>query len=336
VSQENFKIIQMNYRKFGKTELLVSEIGFGAWAIGGKAMVGNTPIGWGVADDDVSKKAIVKSLDLGINFFDTADIYGLGHSEELIGNIIGNRKDVVIASKVGNVSRNNKFTFDYSKEYILKACENSLIRLKREAIDYYQLHTAQLSHLQQEECIEAMQILKDKGKIRYWGLSLNTFDPFPEADYLMDSHLGSGFQLVLNILNQQATPLMKKAAALKYGIIARMPLQFGLLTGKFDGGAKFHASDHRKTRLTEDLIHVYKRDMKYVWELTEKYNISKTQLALSFILSYPEVSTIIPGIRTAEQAQNNTQGLVRLDKADKELIENNNFTETLNLIQELG
>ncbi len=82
----------MNYRKFGNTDLMVSEVGFGAWAIGGGAMVGNTAIGWGAANDDASKEAIYKSLELGINFFDTADIYGLGHSEELLGNTVGNKK----------------------------------------------------------------------------------------------------------------------------------------------------------------------------------------------------------------------------------------------------
>jgi aryl-alcohol dehydrogenase-like predicted oxidoreductase len=115
----------MQYRKFGNTDLYVSEIGFGAWAIGGGAMIGKTAIGWGNANDDESLKAIYRSLELGINFFDTADIYGLGHSEELIGKLPGNKNNVIIATKVGNVSRDEKFTVDYSKEYILHACEAS-------------------------------------------------------------------------------------------------------------------------------------------------------------------------------------------------------------------
>jgi aryl-alcohol dehydrogenase-like predicted oxidoreductase len=171
----------MQYRKFGNTDLLVSEIGFGAWAIGGNAMIGSVAIGWGDADDNESKKAIHRSLDLGINFFDTADIYGLGHSEKLLGGLLGKRKDVIIASKVGNVARNEKFTTDYSKQHIIAACETSLKRLKREAIDYYQLHSARVQQLEQQECMEAMQLLQQQGKIRYWGLSLNTFDPEPEA-----------------------------------------------------------------------------------------------------------------------------------------------------------
>src|SRR4029078_10909344 len=98
----------MQYRKFGNTDLLVSEIGFGAWAIGGGAMVGNTSIGWGDADDAVSSRAIHAALNEGINFFDTADIYGLGHSEEILGKAFQNDDKVIIATKVGNVARNEQ------------------------------------------------------------------------------------------------------------------------------------------------------------------------------------------------------------------------------------
>src|SRR5690349_1157008 len=104
----------MQYRKFGNTDLNVSEIGFGAWAIGGGDMVGETAIGWGTADDFTSKEAIKAALDNGITFFDTADVYGLGHSESLLGEMLEGNKDVVIATKVGNVARNNQFTTDYT------------------------------------------------------------------------------------------------------------------------------------------------------------------------------------------------------------------------------
>src|SRR5258705_12335864 len=105
------------------------------------------------------------------------------------------------------------------------------------------MHTARINHLQNGECIKAMQQLQQEGKIRYWGLSLNTFDPFPEAEYLIQQKIGNGFQLVLNILNQKALPLLKKANESGYGIIARMPLQFGLLTGKFNSFSTFPAND---------------------------------------------------------------------------------------------
>jgi aryl-alcohol dehydrogenase-like predicted oxidoreductase len=208
----------MQYRKFGNTDLSVSEISFGAWAIGGGAMIGNTAIGWGDADDSVSIKAIYAALDAGINFFDTADIYGLGHSENLLGKTIGNNKDIIIATKAGNVSRNEQFTVDYSKEYLLNACEASLKRLQRDVIDYYQLHTARMQHLQNGECIEAMQQLQQEGKIRYWGISLNTFDSLPEAEFFIQHKIGNGFQLVLNLLNQKALPLLKLSEENGYGI----------------------------------------------------------------------------------------------------------------------
>ena len=329
----------MQYRKFGKTDLVVSEIGFGAWAIGGGAMIGTTAIGWGETDDDTSVSAIHTAIDKGINFFDTADIYGLGHSEELLGNTIGKNKEMIIATKVGNVSRDEKFTFDYSKKYILDACEISLKRLQRETIDYYQLHTARLQHLQQSECIEAMQGLQQQGKIRYWGLSLNTFEPEPEAVYLMNNNYGHGFQLVLNILNQKALSLVKQAALKGYGVIARMPLQFGLLTGKFDNGVSFTDNDHRKNRLIPAVIETANKALQPVWELCSKYKCTKTQLALSYILSYPEVSTVIPGIRTVEQAEQNTAGLFSLEPADILMIEElgkTDFAEVMKLIQQQG
>jgi len=329
----------MQYRKFGNTHLMASEIGFGAWAIGGGAMIGGTSIGWGDADDSTSRQAIHKALDAGINFFDTADIYGLGHSEIILGEILNNRKDIILATKVGNVSRNNQFTVDYSREYIFKACEESLKRLQRDTIDYYQLHTARINHLQNGECIEAMQELQKQGKIRYWGLSLNTFDPLPEAQYLIEQKLGNGFQLVLNILNQKGLPLLKKASEAGYGIIARMPLQFGLLTGKFDINTTFPINDHRHNRLTKEVILSATKSLGPVWELCDKYNITKTQLALSYILSYPEISTVIPGIRTPGHVEQNTNGLIRLDSEDLNMIERaglSDFASIMQLIQQQG
>jgi len=329
----------MRYRNFGNTDLLVSEIGFGAWAIGGGAMIGSTAIGWGDADDSVSVKAIHAALNAGINFFDTADIYGLGHSEKLLGNTIGNNKEIIIATKVGNASRNEQFTVDYSKEYILKACEASLKRLNRNVIDYYQLHSARTQHLQGGECTEAMLQLQQQGKIRHWGISLNTFEPLPEAEFFIKNKIGNGFQLVLNLLNQKTLPLLKSSAENGYGIIVRMALQFGLLTGKFDKEANFSANDHRKNRLTKEVIDVSNRSLEPVWTLCKKYNCTKTQLALSYILSYPEVSTIIAGIRTAEQVQLNTTGLFQLDQPDMEMIRSlgeTDFVQVMKLIQQQG
>lgn len=324
----------MQYRRFGSTDLKVSEIGFGTWAIGGNAMIGNTAIGWGPSDDATSIEAIYAALDEGINFFDTADIYGLGHSEELLGNTIGN-KDVLIATKAGNVARDNQFTVDYSKAHILSACEASLVRLQRETIDFYQLHTARLQHLQQGECIEAMQTLQRQGKIRYWGISLNTFHPQAEAQYFLDNDLGQGFQLVLNIINQRALSFLQEAAGEGYGIIARMPLQFGLLTGKFSEETTFDKTDHRNNRLTPAVIRSSNEALEPVWALCEKYNINKTQLAISYVLSYPEVSTVIPGIRTKEHVHANVKGIIQLEPDDISLIESYGSTTLARLMNQI-
>ncbi len=330
----------MQYRKFGNTSLQVSEIGFGAWAIGGNAVIGTTPIGWGVADDDTSIKAIKKAMDCGINFFDTADFYGLGHSEKLLGDTLGSDKEMLIATKVGHRNINETIQLDYSKAYIIQACEASLKRLRRDTIDYYQLHSARLTHFEQEACIEAMEQLQQQGKIRYWGLSLNTFYPEPEATYMIDKKVGHGFQLVYNIINQRALPIMQYAQEQHYGIIARMPLQFGLLTGKFTLDSNFGKDDHRSFRFNSNIMSTALAILhEKIWPLCEKYNINKTSLALSYILSYDAVSTVIPGIRTPQHVIDNTTHIIKLTKEDISLIETgfkNDFVAVVDMMEKQG
>lgn len=307
----------MKYRQFGATDLYVSEIGFGAWAIGGPAMAGDTPIGWGHVNDDTSRAALNKALELGINFYDTADFYGLGHSEKLLGEVHGKNKDVLFATKVGHkLDEKGNILLDYSKEHILKACDESLKRLNRDYIDFYQLHSARLEHLEKGECIEAMELLQKQGKIRYWGISLNTFDPFPEAEFFIENEIGQGFQLVLSFVNQRALPVLQRASEKGLGIIARMALHFGLLTGKYTSESEFPENDHRSFRLNKAILKELEPHLNFFWKYCEVYEISKTELALSFPLSYPEVSTVIPGIKTPEQAAQNCGKIVRLNSED--------------------
>jgi len=329
----------MKYRKFGNTDLQVSEIGFGAWAIGGNAMVGNTPIGWGKTRDDESVAALRAAVDAGINFIDTADFYGLGHSEELIGKWFGSNRKVIIATKVGHRNIDERIVFDYTADYIHTACEKSLKRLKRDVIDYYQLHTARMEHLQKGECIQAMEDLKKQGKIRYWGLSLNTFYPRPEAEYLIKHRIGDGFQLVFNVINQRAHEVLKLASSAGYGVIARMPLQFGLLTGKIKTDAKFEAGDHRSFRLIPSIIEKANTILdKKVWPVAVQKHISKTSLALSYILSHPQISTVIPGIRTVQQAEQNTTGILQLDEDTVEQLDGlkSEFGELMEIMEKQG
>lgn len=331
----------MEYRQFGNTALKVSSIGFGAWAIGGPAEVGGVQIGWGDADDDTSIAAIHAALDAGITFFDTADFYGLGHSEALLGRVLANRADAVVATKVGQkVGADGRIEVDYSAAHIIQACEQSLRRLQRDTIDFYQLHVARLHHLEQGECIAAMEKLQQQGKIRYWGLSLNTFNPAPEAEFLLQAAKGSGFQLVLNLINQLALPIVEQAAAAGLGIIARMPLQFGLLSGKFRPDNVFQQGDHRAGRLTRTIIEqttdILRAEMV---PLARQYNTHLAGLALSFVLATPGVSTVIPGIRTPQQVQRNTEGLVPLSPAHWQYLAglfNTRWQPVLELIKQQG
>lgn len=306
----------MEYRRFGTTDLTVSVVGFGAWGIGGPAMVGATPIGWGGTDDAVSRRALRRARELGITFYDTADFYGLGRSEELIGETFGNAPDIVVATKVGHrAAEGDRIVLDSSAAHIIAACERSLRRLRRDAIDYYQLHSARMPHLEEGECLEAMERLVRDGKVRYWGLSLNTFHPDAESSFLTGRSLGHGFQLALNIINQRALGVVRSAAASGYGVIARMPLQFGLLTGKFAPTARFAKDDHRSFRLTPEIVERSLAGIAAVRPVADRRGISLTTLALSFCAALPGISTVIPGIRTPEQAEENSV-IVPLDTAE--------------------
>jgi len=330
----------MEMRRFGNSGFSVSLIGFGAWAIGGPAMAGSVPLGWGNTDDVVSRRALERARELGINFFDTADFYGLGHSEELIGSVFGNRDDILIATKVGHrLQPDQTVALDFSRQHILTACEQSLRRLRRRTIDHYQLHSAKLPQLERGECLDAMERLRSAGKIRSWGVSLNTFRPEIEAAYLIERKLGDGFQLVLNAVNQRAVCLLERAAAVGYGIIARMPLQFGLLTGKFSRETRFPADDHRSLRLRPEVISRAVDGLEELWPLADKYKVSRTSLSLSFVASFSEVSTVIPGIRTPEQAEADAGGIVQLSAEDMEFIRDlyrRRFSAVVDLMQQAG
>ena len=141
------------------------------------------------------------------------------------------------------------------------------------------------------------------------------------------------------MLNQKTVPFLKEMKEKGYGVIARMPLQFGLLTGKFDEGVSFSANDHRKNRLTTEVVEKTKNELKPVWDLCQKYSCTKTQLALSYILCYPAVSTVIPGIRNPQQVALNTTGLFALSTEDRMLIEELGETkllEVMDLIKQQG
>jgi len=330
----------MEHRQFGKTGLRVSVIGFGAWAIGGAANAGSTPIGWGETDDRDSTRALERARECGITFYDTADFYGFGHSEELIGSVFGNDGDVVIATKVGHrLGQKGTIVLDYGAKHIRSACEQSLRRLRRDAIDYYQLHSAMIDHLQHGECVETMECLQAEGKIRFWGLSLNTFKPDVEGDYMLSRGKGDGFQCALNLMNQRAVPFIQRAAAAGCGMIARMPLQFGLLSGKFSPDTRFSSDDHRSFRLTPEILRVSLSALEEVRPLAEELGISPTSLSLSYCASMPGVSTVIPGIRTAQQVELNTRDIESLSSGQLSALADlylRRFREVVSLLEQAG
>jgi aryl-alcohol dehydrogenase-like predicted oxidoreductase len=330
----------MHTRTFGNTDLKVSMVGFGAWAIGGAAMAGDTPIGWGPADDDTSRAALRAALDHGISFFDTADFYGLGHSESLIGEVIGNSPHAVVATKVGHrLNDDGSIALDYSGRYIRAACERSLRRLRRDAIDLYQLHSAKVAHLEQGDCIIELEKLRQEGKIRHWGASLHTFAPEPEAEYLLSRGSASGLQVVLNILNRRALPVIERARQAGVGIIARMPLQFGLLTGRMKADRRFAREDHRSFRLTPEIIERTRVLLEPAWRAAADAGVTPSQLAMSYVASVPGVSTVIPGIRTAEQAAENANAIaVDGDRVQEwmQLISESEAWEIVALMQSRG
>jgi aryl-alcohol dehydrogenase-like predicted oxidoreductase len=296
----------MKYRIVGRTGLKVSEIGFGAWAIGGPAVLGDLQIGWGKVNDSVSLTALETAFDLGINFYDTADVYGNGHSEELIGKAFHLKRDkVIIASKGGNRTINEKWVKDFSDKWITEAVEQSLKRLQTDYIDVYQLHTPGLEEVNRAfNCFDCLEKLKAQGKIRFYGISIS---PINHGIEMIKSGKGDVIQVVYNILNRQAeNELFPLAEKNNIGIIVRVPLASGFLTGKFTKDVKFPIDDHR-SRQTEQQIKEIIEKVEKLKFLTEGKKRTLAQTALQFILHRTEVSVIIPGAKTSEQVIDNAK-----------------------------
>jgi myo-inositol catabolism protein IolS len=302
----------MKYVQLGQRGPLVSTMGFGAWAIGG--------MNWGKTDDDVSIAALNQAIDQGVTLIDTADVYGFGHSEELIAKVIKKRAkgNVIIASKAGNDFYNASADDDqgygaikqtYTKEYLISAVEKSLQRLNLEAIDILQLHSPDLVHLEKDEPWQALSILKRDGKIKHAGLSIQSFKESEQA-HLLDRHydLLDCLQVRYNLLEREAEKILfPKAIKYGIGIIVRIPLLFGVLTGKFDSNATFGEDDHRNMNLSKQKLAGYLKDLKKYQPLFDYFKEqSKAQVSLRFCISHPACQTAIPGAKTAAQVNENS------------------------------
>jgi aryl-alcohol dehydrogenase-like predicted oxidoreductase len=295
----------MQYRNLGNTGIRISEIGFGAWAIGGAAEASGTPLGWGRTNDDESLAAIRRARDLGVTFFDTADSYGFGRSESLLGIVLSRqRQSVVIATKVG-VMRMGDGTLkkDFSRQHIFHAVDGSLKRLRTDYIDLYQAHNPTLDQLRHEEIQEAMARLQEIGKIRYWGVSISTVD---EGIEIINRGWGNALQVLYNALNQEpAFSLFPLAKQKGYGIVARVPLASGLLTGKFRPDSTFAGNDVRQNFLTAKRLEEVSPRVDEIRSVVGGAAKTLTDAALQFVLADDAVSSTIPGSRNARQVEMN-------------------------------
>lgn len=295
----------MQYRTLGRTGLRVSEVGFGAWAIGGPARLGPVETGWGEVDDALSLRAIEAAYDAGVTFFDTADVYGDGRSERLIGKALGPKRDrVVVASKVGNrTTPAGEWVKDFSRAWILEGIEASLRRLGMEYVDLYQLHSAADTAHYRDETFEALERLKAQGKIRFYGISVG---PCAHGPWVIRNTPADVIQVVYNMLErepeQELLPLAKER---NVGIIARVPLASGFLSGKFTPETRFAANDHRARTYPPEKIAAMVGRVGRLGFLTEGKTKTPAQAALQYCLADPAVSAVIPGAKTPEQARAN-------------------------------
>jgi len=288
----------MKYRALGKTGAKVSEVGFGAWAIGGNAH-GNS---YGPTNDAASLAAVKKAVDLGCNFFDTADVYGHGHSEELLGNALsGDRENMVIATKVGGDFYHGVPRMNFSPDYLEFALKKSCERLKTSYVDLYQLHNPPLEVIKNPAVFQALENLKENGRVRYYGVSVH--DP-REGLAAMRTATPSAIQVVFNVLRQEAkNELFRAAASQNVAIIAREPLANGFLTGKHGSNDVFPQGDIR-----QDLPRQYVANLVQASDrlgFLETRTRSRAQAAIRFVLDHSQVSTAIPGAKTPEQANEN-------------------------------
>ncbi|PLS01057.1 aldo/keto reductase [Neobacillus cucumis] len=294
----------MNYRLLGKTGLKVSEIGYGAWGIG------NT--GWLGAKDDESLKALHKSIDLGLNFIDTALGYGNGHSERLVGQVMRERQETIYVStkippknKIWPAQPGVPSSETFTKEHIISCTEQSLQNLGVETIDVQQFHVWSDEWVNQGDWQEAIEQLKTQGKIKYFGVSINDHQP-ENAIKLIETGLVDTVQVIYNIFDQSPEDALLPACEKhNVGVIVRVPLDEGGLTGRITPESQFEEGDFRNNYFkNERKLEVYNR----VQSIASDLNISVDEMAetaLRYILSHPAVSTVIPGMRSIRNVERN-------------------------------
>jgi len=294
----------MKYRRLGRTNFEVSEIGYGAWGIGGKQWLGGS--------DDESLAALGRAIDLGVNLIDTALAYGEGHSEKLVGQVVrGAGHRIYVATKVPPKNRiwpaqrgiGIEQVFPY--DYIVRSAEESLRNLGLDAIDLLQLHVWSPEWIGREEWRRAFEDVKRSGTVRAVGISLSDHDPDSGLEAVR-SGLIDTVQVIYNIFDQSPeNALLPLCQSENVGVLARVPLDEGGLSGHLDEHTKFAPGDFRdfyfrggRKKQVAEHVNALRRDLGG--------DASLPEIALRFCLSHPAVSSVIPGMRTQRHAESNT------------------------------
>ena len=286
----------MEKRKFADTDEEITLLGFGCWGIGKSMWIG--------ADDTESKKALIRAIDEGINFFDTALVYGAGHSETLVGEAERESgKKLFIASKVPPKDMewpaldNSKLKEVFPKDYIIKRTEQSLRNLKRDNIDLMQFHVWNDKWSDQDEWKEAVNKLKKEGKVRYWGISINDHQPENGIE-AGKSGLIDSFQVIFNIFDQKPIerlfPFCKKN---NISIIARVPFDEGALTGNISTNTDFPVGDFRNNYFRGTRKVEVKLRVDSIMNDVKTEVSSMAEAALRYIISFDAITSVIPGMR---------------------------------------
>lgn len=293
----------MDYRRLGQTDLVVSALSFGAFGIGG-GVPGDS---YGPTDDADSERAILTALDLGCTLFDTADYYGKGHSETLIGRTLGGTslgREALIATKGG--SRLDRPVADFSRAYLLRAVEQSLRRIGREHVDLYLLHNPSLEMIRAGEVFETLDTLRASGKIRHGGVSVHTAK---EGLAALVQPGCSAIQMVFNLLSGlwpdlAADGLLDAVCASGVGLIAREPLANGFLARPHSADEPYGPGDIRASfSNAERRLRIRLAASLRPPEPAESGQPTSAQLALRYVLDEPSIATAVVGLKTTAQVE---------------------------------
>jgi aryl-alcohol dehydrogenase-like predicted oxidoreductase len=310
----------MKYRALGRTGLKVSEIGFGAWAIGGS---------WGPQKDEESIAALHRALDMGVNFIDTAAMYGNGRSERLIAKVLrerGEQDRVIVATKTPPASgpwppspycrADERFSENYLRENL----EERLKNLKRDCIDILQLHTWTRAWNRDPEPLELLRKLQKEGKIRFFGISTPEHDQNSVIQPMREGRVDT-VQVIYNIFEQEpAAELLPAAKETGTGIIVRVPFDESSLTGKLHEDTRFSEGDFRNVYFSGDRLGRTITRVKKVEKDLRESGYTLPQASLKYVLANPAVSTVIPGMRNIGQVEKNCAVSDMVDMAEKLLI----------------